>query len=61
MLPDYKTDWRWRREGHDTPWYPQSMRLFRQTARDDWQAVVAVITHALAEQAAANCALGKKG
>jgi len=59
MLPDYKTDWRWRREGNDTPWYPHTMRLFRQAARDDWQAVVAEIAGALAEQAAANCAPGK--
>jgi len=59
MLPDYKTDWRWRREGHDTPWYPHTMRLFRQAARDDWHTVVAEIAGALANLAAANCATAK--
>ena len=47
MLPYYKTDWRWLREGSGTPWYPQTMRLFRQTTRDDWEPVVADITQAL--------------
>ena len=47
MLPDYKADWRWLRERNDTPWYPQSMRLFRQTVRGDWNPVVADITRAL--------------
>ncbi|MFA7242137.1 MAG: tetratricopeptide repeat protein [Sulfuricellaceae bacterium] len=46
MLPAYKTDWRWLRERNDTPWYPH-MRLFRQTAPDDWASVVAEIARAL--------------
>jgi hypothetical protein len=28
-------DWRWLRDRDDTPWYP-TMRLFRQTARGEW-------------------------
>lgn len=47
MLPDHKTDWRWLRERNDTPWYPQTMRLFRQTTRDDWTSVIADIGQAL--------------
>ena len=31
-------DWRWMRKRADSPWYP-TMRLFRQSAPGDWQAV----------------------
>jgi hypothetical protein len=31
-------DWRWLLDGEDSPWYP-SMRLFRQTGRDEWPGV----------------------
>lgn len=37
MLP-CPADWRWL-TGNDTPWYP-TMRLFRQSKRGDWTAVV---------------------
>ena len=40
-------DWRFMLERGDSPWYP-SMRLFRQTARDDWAPVFAAIKDALA-------------
>ena len=39
-------EWRWGLERSDSPWYP-TMRLFRQTAVGDWQAVMADITAAL--------------
>ena len=48
MLPDFKTDWRWLREGDVTPWYPETMQLFRQKKRGDWEPVVAGIARALA-------------
>ncbi|MEM6935821.1 MAG: TIGR03032 family protein [Pseudomonadota bacterium] len=32
-------DWRWRREGESSPWYP-SVRLVRQATPGDWSAVV---------------------
>lgn len=40
LLPDYKTDWRWMKDRTDSPWYPDTMRLFRQSATGDWDAVV---------------------
>jgi tetratricopeptide (TPR) repeat protein len=36
----FMPDWRWQLDRSDSPWYPQA-RLFRQTTRDDWTAVVA--------------------
>ncbi|MGH8658403.1 MAG: glycosyltransferase family 9 protein, partial [Gammaproteobacteria bacterium] len=41
-------DWRWGLEGETTPWYP-SLRLFRQTQRGDWEAVIARVAEALAQ------------
>lgn len=42
-------DWRWRLDGAETPWYP-SLRLFRQPARGDWDAVFAAMAEALSAQ-----------
>jgi len=39
-------DWRWLLGQTDSPWYP-TMRLFRQTARDDWGPVLAAMKEAL--------------
>ena len=39
-------DWRWLLERTDCPWYP-TMRLFRQTTRDDWGPVFAAMRAAL--------------
>jgi hypothetical protein len=41
-------DWRWKRLGSTTPWYP-SMRLFRQSCPDDWTSVACEIGRALKE------------
>ena len=38
LLP-FVPDWRWGLEREDTPWYP-TMRLFRQPAKGDWDAVI---------------------
>jgi len=38
LLP-FRTEWRWGFAGDATPWYP-TMRLFRQPAFGDWDAVV---------------------
>ena len=40
LLPARGTDWRWLRERDDTPWYPATMRLYRQQQTDDWRATV---------------------
>ncbi len=53
LLPDYLTDWRWLTARSDTPWYPGSMRLFRQPPGGGWAPVVAELAAALAQWAAA--------
>jgi Flp pilus assembly protein TadD len=45
-------DWRFMLERSDSPWYP-TMRLFRQTRRDQWTPVFAAIRQALAMEVAA--------
>ena len=47
LLPDYKTDWRWLKDRTDSPWYPGTMRLFRQQVTGDWTTVVADVVIAL--------------
>lgn len=37
LLPARETDWRWMRDRTDSPWYPQSMYLYRQGAEESWQ------------------------
>jgi hypothetical protein len=45
MLP-YAPDWRWILGRDDTPWYA-SLRLFRQEAPGDWEAVTASVAASL--------------
>jgi tetratricopeptide (TPR) repeat protein len=47
LLP-FAPDWRWTLSGDVTPWYPTA-RLFRQTALEDWDGVVARVGAALAD------------
>ena len=48
LLLPYNADFRWLRDCNDSPWYP-SMRLFRQTSRNDWLSVVDQLNAALNE------------
>jgi tetratricopeptide (TPR) repeat protein len=48
MLPR-PADFRWMEERDDSPWYP-SMRLFRQSRRDQWDEVVERVKAALQER-----------
>lgn len=48
MLP-FAPDWRWQQAGETSPWYP-SLRLFRQSAPDDWPGVIARLAQALSER-----------
>lgn len=45
LLP-FAADWRWLMDRADTPWYP-TMRLFRQSATEEWDSVLAVVRRAL--------------
>lgn len=45
LLP-FAPDWRWTREEPATPWYPTA-RLFRQTAPEDWDSVIARVAEEL--------------
>ncbi len=49
LLPFLETDWRWLLAREDSPWYPEVMRLFRQTESEagDWSAVIGRVTAAL--------------
>ncbi len=46
LLP-FAPDWRWTLQGETTPWYPTA-RLFRQTALEDWDGVIARVGAELA-------------
>jgi hypothetical protein len=47
LLSRIGCDWRWGRDGRDTPWYP-AMRLFRQATPGDWSGVIAEVKAAFA-------------
>src|SRR5947209_18038122 len=51
MLP-FSPDWRWLLGRDDSPWYP-SLRLFRQPAPGEWEAVVERVCGELGALAAA--------
>ncbi|MEI7456205.1 MAG: tetratricopeptide repeat protein [Nitrosomonadales bacterium] len=47
LLPEYKTDWRWLTGRTDSPWYPVTLRLFRQAKMGDWTPVIADVVREL--------------
>jgi tetratricopeptide (TPR) repeat protein len=46
LLLPFSAEWRWLTARADSPWYP-TMRLFRQPAPGDWDAVIAAVIRAL--------------
>lgn len=56
MLPAAGLDWRWVRGRADSPWYPRTMRLFRQSEPGQWGPVVEQVAHACIEAAARTAA-----
>ena len=52
LLPDYLTDWRWMKDRADSPWYPRTMRLFRQPEAGDWESVISVVVKSLVDKKA---------
>lgn len=50
ILPRYGVDWRWLAERDDSPWYPQTLRLFRAGSEPEAQAkqIAAIKTALLA-------------
>lgn len=40
LLPAVHPDWRWMEGRDDTPWYSGAVRLYRQPAHADWDAVI---------------------
>ena len=47
LLPALYPDWRWLQDRSDSPWYPGVIRLFRQTVKGDWAAVITRVVAAL--------------
>jgi tetratricopeptide (TPR) repeat protein len=46
LLNRFDSDWRWRREGDTSEWYP-TLRQFRQQRPGDWPSVIAAVQAAL--------------
>lgn len=50
MLPGRDVDWRWLHAREDSPWYPQTVRLFRQSADETWSAPIERVRQACVER-----------
>ncbi len=50
LLPQNDLDWRWLHEREDSPWYPGTMRLFRQRLDETWAAVIERVRAACAQR-----------
>ena len=55
LLNRFESEWRWLRDGEESPWYP-TMRVFRQFAANDWEGVIARLADELARLAASGTA-----
>jgi len=58
VLLTHAPDWRWMLNREDSPWYP-SMRLFRQPAAGDWDAVIERVAEELVLFANQACIRGR--
>lgn len=47
LIPAFGCDWRWMKGRTDSPWYPASVRLFRQEKAGDWSKTIQELTAAL--------------
>lgn len=50
MLPAEQVDWRWMHERSDSPWYPETIRLFRQRLGGTWPTVIEQVRQACSER-----------
>ncbi len=50
MLPRRDVDWRWLHARDDSPWYPHTVRLFRQGNYETWGAVIERVREACAQE-----------
>jgi tetratricopeptide (TPR) repeat protein len=55
VLTPYCPDWRWMLARGDSPWYP-TLRLFRQSAAEDWPPVFTALAEALRTEVAPRAA-----
>jgi Tetratricopeptide repeat/Glycosyltransferase family 9 (heptosyltransferase) len=49
LLLNFDCDWRWLHNRTDSPWYPGTMRLFRQPQQGAWDAVIREVAEAMSE------------
>jgi tetratricopeptide (TPR) repeat protein len=49
MLPAEEIDWRWMRERSDSPWYPETIRLFRQPLGGTWPTLIEQVRQTCAD------------
>jgi hypothetical protein len=47
LLPHHRPDFRWLSGRADSPWYPGTLRLFRQASRGDWDPVMEEVAASL--------------
>ncbi len=46
MLPAEEIDWRWMHGRTDSPWYPETIRLFRQPLGAKWSELIEQVRQA---------------
>jgi Flp pilus assembly protein TadD len=58
LLPSIDTDWRWLDGRTDSPWYPGTVRLFRQSQPGDWGPTIRKVAEALRDVCQDRASLG---